>query len=135
MMICSYPRNAGVSDSIPIDVRMVAIRTQKEEVTHASDPRVASSHRFASMGRALNRGAAHQNGALRCWVFEANGHCIDEEGWFTFPRPNPEDMFIGLGGGVGKARFLPLCRVETGAKDSVHLTLPSQTSRYRLIRR
>ena len=37
----------------------------------------------------------------------------DEEGCrFTGPRPNPEDMFIGLGGGVGETRFLPFCRVE-----------------------
>ena len=41
---------------------------------------------------------------------ETNGHRVDEEGCrLTVPRPNPKDMFIGLGGGIGKARFLPFC--------------------------
>ena len=67
---------------------------------------------------------------------ETNGHRVDEEGCrFTVPSPNPEDMFIGLGGGIGKARFLPFCRFETWAKDPVLLTVPFQTSRCRLIRR
>ena len=57
--------------------------------------------------------------------FEANGDRVDEEGCrFTGPRPYPEDMFIGLGGGVGKARFLPFCRIETGTEDPIVLTVP-----------